>query len=156
MESLRVALGDRAYPIHLGAGIIGARALYAPHVGGGGVAVVTNDVVAPLHLPKVRAALGSAPIEVIVADGEQAKSWRGVEQVVDAPSQTSWARAPEAVHTSKAANKTAPNPLRTATSLTDASWPVARTCTGLDAPAIGSIIAQHNGRGNRMSRPLCV
>ena len=82
MESLRVELGSRAYPIHLGAGIVGARELYAPHFGGGGVAIITNAVVAPLYLDAVKRATG-ARAEIVVEDGEQAKSWRGVEQVVD-------------------------------------------------------------------------
>jgi 3-dehydroquinate synthase len=82
MESLRVALGHRAYPIHIGADLIASRELYAPHVGGGGVAIVTNAVVAPLYLSRVKNAVGRAA-EIIVADGEEAKSWRGVEQVVD-------------------------------------------------------------------------
>jgi 3-dehydroquinate synthase len=82
MESLRVALGDRAYPIHIGAGLIASRELYAPHIGGGGVAVVTNRVVAPLYLDAVKRASG-ASAEIVVEDGEQVKGWRGVEQVVD-------------------------------------------------------------------------
>jgi 3-dehydroquinate synthase len=82
MESLRVALADRSYPIHIGAGLIGSRELYAPHLGGGGVAIVTNAVVAPLYLSRVRDAVGRAA-GIIVADGEDTKSWRGVEQVVD-------------------------------------------------------------------------
>jgi len=83
METLRVALGDRAYPIHIGAGLIDRADLYRPHIAGGGVAIVTSSVVAPLYLKTVRNALGAAA-EVIVPDGEQAKSWQGVEQVVDA------------------------------------------------------------------------
>ncbi|MGH8725394.1 MAG: 3-dehydroquinate synthase [Burkholderiales bacterium] len=83
MESLRVDLGSRSYPIHIGAGLIGRAELYRPHLGGGGVAIVTSSVVAPLYLKTVRSAIGAAS-EVIVPDGEQAKSWEGVEQVVDA------------------------------------------------------------------------
>jgi 3-dehydroquinate synthase len=83
MESLSVALGDRTYPIHIGDGILGSAELYRPYVGRGGVAVVTNAVVAPLYLAAVKRATG-ASAEVIVADGEDAKSWRGVEQVIDA------------------------------------------------------------------------
>ena len=83
METLSVALGDRAYPIHIGAGLIARAELYRPHLGGGGVVIVTSSVVAPLYLQAVRSALGAAA-EVIVPDGEQAKSWQGVEQVVDA------------------------------------------------------------------------
>jgi 3-dehydroquinate synthase len=74
--------GSRSYPIHIGSGLISSKELYAPHIGGGGVAVVTNSVVAPLYLPAVKKAAGPAA-EIIVPDGEQAKSWQGVERVVD-------------------------------------------------------------------------
>jgi 3-dehydroquinate synthase len=87
MESLSVALGSRSYPIHIGAGLIGSADLYAPYLGGGSAAIVTNAVVAPLYLKKVRQALeagGASVLDIIIADGEQAKSWQGVEQVVDA------------------------------------------------------------------------
>jgi 3-dehydroquinate synthase len=86
MESLRVALGERSYPIHIGAGILGEAALYRPHVADA-AAVVTNRVVAPLYLPRVQAALeaaGTRVVPVIVEDGEQAKRWEVLEQVFDA------------------------------------------------------------------------
>ena len=82
MESLSVALGSRSYPIHIGSGLISSRELYAPHLAGGRVAIVTNTVVAPLYLKAVKQA-SAAVAEIVVADGEQAKSWQGVEQVVD-------------------------------------------------------------------------
>ena len=88
METLRVELGRRAYPVHIGAGALDAAELYRPHVGAGRVAIVTNAVVAPLYLQRVRAALGRAgardPLEVLVEDGEQAKSWGTLERVFDA------------------------------------------------------------------------
>jgi len=85
METLSVALGSRAYPIHIGAGILDAAELYRPHLADGAAAIVTNAVVAPLYLEKIRHALkGTRVTEVVIGDGEQSKSWRGVEQVVDA------------------------------------------------------------------------
>ena len=87
MESLRVALGERSYPIHIGTDIIGSTQLYAPHLEGGAAAIVTNDVVSPLYLSKVRAALVSAGARVsaiVVEDGEQAKRWENVDKVCDA------------------------------------------------------------------------
>jgi len=83
VESLRVSLGERSYPIHIGAGLIGRGELYRPHVGGGGVVVVSNAVVAPIYLDAVRKATG-ARAEVVLADGEAQKSWEGVARVVDA------------------------------------------------------------------------
>jgi 3-dehydroquinate synthase len=85
METLSVALGSRAYPIHIGAGILDAAELYRPHLGGGAAAIVTNAVVAPLYLQRVKKALGGVRItEVVVADGEQAKSWQTLNQIFDA------------------------------------------------------------------------
>ena len=34
MENLSVALGERSYPIHIGAALLDAAELYAPHVRG--------------------------------------------------------------------------------------------------------------------------
>lgn len=87
MQTLRVALGERSYPIHVGAGLIGQASLYAPHLRAGKVAVVTNEVVAPLYLATVRSALaaaGARSIEIVVPDGEAAKSWETLDRVFDA------------------------------------------------------------------------
>jgi 3-dehydroquinate synthase len=89
MESLRVALlpnsGSRSYPIHIGAGLISSAELYAPHLAGGSAAIVTNGVVAPLYLSKVKRALGSARVtEIVVPDGEASKSWQTLNQLFDA------------------------------------------------------------------------
>jgi 3-dehydroquinate synthase len=86
MESLSVALGSRSYPIHIGAGLIGERALYAPHLRGS-AAVITNEVVAPLYLARVRSALeasGASVAQVLIEDGEQAKGWQALDRVIDA------------------------------------------------------------------------
>jgi len=85
MENLRVALDSRAYPIHIGAGILDDAALYRPHAAGGSAAVVTNEVVAPLYLPRIRKALaGLRTTEIVVPDGEQAKDWKTLNRVFDA------------------------------------------------------------------------
>ena len=85
MESLSVALGSRSYPIHIGSGLISAAELYAPHLAGGGAAIVTNDVVAPLYLSQLRKALRDGRVtEIVVPDGEQAKSWQTLNRVFDA------------------------------------------------------------------------
>jgi len=87
MQSLRVALGERAYPIHIGAGILGEAGLYAPHAAGRQVAVVSNAVVAPLYLERVRGALAACDaraVEIIVEDGERAKRWQTLDAIVGA------------------------------------------------------------------------
>jgi len=87
VQVVRVALGERSYPIHIGADLIGDAGLYAPHAQGRRVAVISNNVVAPLHLERVRQALtqaGAQSVPVLVEDGEQAKSWQTLDRVMDA------------------------------------------------------------------------
>ena len=84
MESLRVELGSRSYPIHIGTGLLGQAELYAPYLRSG-VAIVTTGIVGPLYLPKVRKALeGIKTAEIVVRDGEEAKSWQTLNEVFDA------------------------------------------------------------------------
>ena len=75
-RTIEIDLGARRYPIHVGAGIIGERALLATHVSGRHAFVVTNETVAPLYLDRLRPALADASgIDVhVVADGEQHKT----------------------------------------------------------------------------------
>jgi 3-dehydroquinate synthase len=85
VESLRVALGARAYPIHLGAGLIGRPDLYRPYLAGGSAAIVTNEVVAPLYLEPVKQALQASRVTaIVVPDGEQAKGWTTLDKIFDA------------------------------------------------------------------------
>jgi 3-dehydroquinate synthase len=83
MESLSVALGSRSYPIHIGSGLISSAELYAPHLAGGRVAIVTNSVVAPLYLKAVKKAT-AAVAEIVLPDGEETKSWQTLNRVFDA------------------------------------------------------------------------
>ena len=87
MQTLSVALGERSYPVHIGTGMIGESSLYAPHVKGRRIAVVTNAVVAPIYLATVQEALagaGAQSIPVLIEDGEQAKGWATLDRVFDA------------------------------------------------------------------------
>lgn len=85
MRTLTVDLGDRSYPIHIGAELLGRADLLVPHLAGSQVCVVTNTTVAPLYLERVRAALGGrASIEVILDDGEQYKTLTELNRIFDA------------------------------------------------------------------------
>ena len=87
MQTLSVALGERSYPVHIGTGMIGESSLYAPHVKGRRIAVVTNPVVAPIYLVTLQEALaraGAQSIPVLIEDGEQAKGWETLDRVFDA------------------------------------------------------------------------
>ena len=57
MRTLQVDLGDRSYPIYIGAGLLQRAELYRQHVRGRQVMVVSNETVAPLYLEQLRQAL---------------------------------------------------------------------------------------------------
>jgi len=87
MQTLRVALGERSYPIHVGAGLLDRVDLIAPFLAQKKVAVVTNPIVAPLYLERVAGVLAREDIEVvriIVPDGEEHKDWRALNGIFDA------------------------------------------------------------------------
>jgi 3-dehydroquinate synthase len=87
MQTYTVALGDRAYPIHIGADLLGTAELILPHLPQKRIALITNDVVAPLYLDCVRSALeghGVKVVPIILPDGEQHKNWETLNKVYDA------------------------------------------------------------------------
>ena len=82
--TLAVELGSRSYPIHIGAGIAGDAALYAPHVAGRHAALVTSETVARLHADRVEAALaqaGARVLRIVLPDGEAHKNWQALERI---------------------------------------------------------------------------
>ncbi|WP_107850696.1 3-dehydroquinate synthase [Oceanimonas marisflavi] len=75
MERLTVNLGERSYPILIAEGLMSDGALLKDAVKGKKVLVITNEVVAPLYLERLLAAL--APLEaesLVLPDGEQYKT----------------------------------------------------------------------------------
>jgi 3-dehydroquinate synthase len=87
MQTVRVALGERAYPIHIGAGLLGRGELVAAALPQRRAAIVTNGTVAPLYLDRFAAALetaGVATLHVVVPDGEAHKDWPTLNVVFDA------------------------------------------------------------------------
>ena len=82
-----VALGARAYDVHIDAGLLRrAWTIIAPLTGRKRIAVVTDATVAGLHLDTLTAALAAASLTVepiVVPPGEATKSWRTLEAVVE-------------------------------------------------------------------------
>lgn len=75
METLRVELGERSYPIHIGAGLLDGLADLLPTLVGRQILIVTNTTVAPLYLDKVVAGFGGYRVDTLVLpDGEQYKT----------------------------------------------------------------------------------
>jgi 3-dehydroquinate synthase len=83
--TLSVELGSRAYPIHIGTGLIDDATRYAPHVGGRSATVVTNTTVAPLYAARVEAALGRAGARagarLVLPGGEADKDWQHLDRI---------------------------------------------------------------------------
>jgi 3-dehydroquinate synthase len=87
MQTVRVALGERSYPIHVGAGLLDRADLLVPRLPQRRVAIVTNETVAPLYLDRLARGLeaaGIAAARVIVPDGEAHKDWPTLNRVFDA------------------------------------------------------------------------
>ncbi|MCC5862451.1 MAG: 3-dehydroquinate synthase [Gammaproteobacteria bacterium] len=85
LRSLRVGLGDRAYPIHVGPGVLSRADLLADCLPGGDVLLVTNETVAPLYLETARATLAGRRVETLVLpDGEAYKTLESFGRVLDA------------------------------------------------------------------------
>ncbi|MBR0567966.1 3-dehydroquinate synthase [Azoarcus sp. L1K30] len=87
MRTLNVALGERAYPIHIGASLLDRPELIASHLRVPRVVIVTNEIVGPLYLARLQHGLEAAGVavsSVVLPDGERHKDWQTLNLVFDA------------------------------------------------------------------------
>jgi len=85
MERLRIELGERSYPILVGAGLLDDPGLLGESVAARDVLVVTNTTVAPLYLARLERSLaGKRVASVVLPDGERHKTLETLGQVFDA------------------------------------------------------------------------
>jgi 3-dehydroquinate synthase len=87
MQSLKVNLGERSYPIYVGAGILERAGELLTRAGlRGKVAIVTNPVVAQLYLDTAHDALNRAGFDVtpvLIPDGEEHKNLQSLASIYD-------------------------------------------------------------------------
>ena len=84
MKTVNINFDDRSYAIKISSGLLGRGEELLPWIRGNQVFIVTNEVVAPLYLEKVKRALSGKDIsEIILADGEQTKSLQTTEKIFD-------------------------------------------------------------------------
>ena len=86
MQTLTVALGDRAYPIHIGNGLLNQPQLILPHLKIPQVAIVTNTTVEPLYLERLQNTLVDAGVKVVaivLPDGETYKNNESLQHIYD-------------------------------------------------------------------------
>lgn len=85
MESLQISLGERSYPILIGAGLLGDTTTLATHIEARDLLIVTNDKVGPLYLEKLQASLsGKRTTAIVLPDGEEHKTLSTVATIFDA------------------------------------------------------------------------
>ncbi len=85
MQTLKVDLGERSYPIYIGEGLLDQPELLAPHIAGRQVAIVSNETVAPLYLERLSRTLGAySVLPVVLPDGEAHKNWETLQLIFDA------------------------------------------------------------------------
>lgn len=93
MDSIQVELGERGYPIYIGAGLLANLSDSLPDLAGRRVLLVTNSSIAPFYLDVVKAALAPADVDsLVLPDGEQFKTLQTLETIYDALMQGTYAR----------------------------------------------------------------
>ena len=87
MVRITVALGDRAYDVHVGCGLIDeAGRIVTGRTEAGKAAIITDEGVPPFHVERVAISLARAGLEIIrivVPSGDDSKTLQHVEQVCD-------------------------------------------------------------------------
>ena len=85
MIEIQVELGDRAYPIWIGSGLLRDRELVRRAVPARQLLVVTNETVAPLYAQVLLSHFEDRSVEqVVLRDGEAYKTLASFEQIMDA------------------------------------------------------------------------
>ncbi|MGB0941856.1 MAG: 3-dehydroquinate synthase [Marinomonas sp.] len=84
MQTLNVDLGDRSYPIYIGAGVRHKKELFADAIKGKQVMIVTNETVAPLYLDAlVNLLADDYQVDTcILPDGESYKTLTTYEMIM--------------------------------------------------------------------------
>lgn len=84
MKTQTVDLGERSYPIYAGNGLHQRESLYAQHLAGRNVLVVSDDNVAPHYLDAVLQSLGNHNRhQLVLPAGEKHKNLDAVSQIYD-------------------------------------------------------------------------
>lgn len=75
MQTLKLDLGERSYPIYIGRGLLSEPELILPHIQGASCITVSNETVAPLYLSQLEQNIAALKHSaVILPDGEAFKN----------------------------------------------------------------------------------
>ncbi|MCF6193913.1 MAG: 3-dehydroquinate synthase [Kangiellaceae bacterium] len=84
MRSLQLPLKDNPYTIYIGSALISDGALISSHCSGNKQLIVSNNIVAPLYLEKLKTALGDRIVhQIIIEDGEINKNKTSYFKILD-------------------------------------------------------------------------
>jgi 3-dehydroquinate synthase len=84
VQRIEVDLGNRSYPIFIGAGAMGLTAEFAKAIPARDVLLVTNTTVGPLYAAKLKEALAPRRcVEVSLPDGEVHKTLANISRLLD-------------------------------------------------------------------------
>ncbi len=84
-KTITVALGQRSYPVWVGAGLLGDHARWRATLRGRHALVISNTTVAPLYLPRIEAGLeGLSWASLLLEDGETHKTFANVGRALEA------------------------------------------------------------------------
>ncbi len=85
MITLQVHLGDRSYPIFIGAQLLASGGLIRDRVDSRQIMIVSNETVAPLYLESVEGMFADRIMDkLILPDGEQYKTLESFERIISA------------------------------------------------------------------------
>jgi 3-dehydroquinate synthase len=87
IHRVAIDLGERSYPIHVGAGLLDDSAIWSAMPTATSALVVTNEVVGPLYGGRIAQVLsGRVPKvhTVVLPDGEKHKDWQTLNLIFDA------------------------------------------------------------------------
>lgn len=85
MDTLKVSLGERSYPILIGSGLLSEVKVVRKLITARQVLVITNDVVAPLYFSLLEKAIDTDELRtLILPDGEEQKSLETFAKILNA------------------------------------------------------------------------
>ena len=85
MDTLKVSLGERSYPILIGSGLLSEVRIIRELIRARQVLVITNDIVAPLYFSLLEKAIDTDELRTLVLpDGEEQKSLETFAKILNA------------------------------------------------------------------------
>lgn len=82
MQKLNVALGERSYPVYIGAGLLSRKGMLDEYVRSSRILIVSNEIVAPLYLDKALSLFPDRSCAYeILPDGERYKTQETLDRI---------------------------------------------------------------------------